>query len=334
MRLGFTRVIASIDFKAFKILREARIELAPFNLVIGPNGSGKTSVIEAIRRLRSLAALPVTTEPPPEGSRIARLTFGFSPPHAGISVQLACKPDLECDGIRLEGSEQALTGWPALAARLHTIRFHALDHTAMARPSSLDAPARLSEDGSNLAAAMYALKVSDPAVFESISGEFRRILPEFSTIETVASGDYIKLEFGFVGEDHRIGAGDLSQGTIALLGVLFLSAASPRPAMLCIEEIDRGLHPRVLREARDALYRLSHPAEGEAVCQVLATTHSPYLLDLFRDQLEEVIVAEKAGARASFRRLSDLADVKDLLADASLGDLWFSGVLGGVPEEE
>jgi len=327
-------VIAALHFKAFKILRKARIELAPFNLVIGPNGSGKTSVIEAIRRLHSLAALPAATEPLPEGSRVARLTFQFSPPHAGISVRLACKPDLECDGLRLDGSEQALAGWPALAARLHAIRFHALDHTAMARPSTLDAPARLAENGANLAAAMHALKGSDPEAFESVVREFRRILPEFSLIETVATGDSIRLEFGLVGEEHRIGAGDLSQGTIALLGVLFLVAASPRPSMLCIEEIDRGLHPRVLREARDALYRLSHPDERLPMCQVLATTHSPYLLDLFRDQLDEVIVAEKSGSSASFRKMSDIADLRDLLADASLGDLWFSGVLGGVPEEE
>jgi predicted ATPase len=108
----------------------------------------------------------------------------------------------------------------------------------------------------------------------------------------------------------------------------------PRPAVLCIEEIDRGLHPRVLREARDALYRLSHPVDGSPVCQVLATTHSPYLLDLVRDQPEEVIIAEKSGARASFRRLSEIPDLKDLLSEASLGDLWFTGVLGGVPDEE
>lgn len=327
-------MIAAIDFKAFKILREARIELAPFNLVIGPNGSGKTSVIEAIRRLRALAVLPVASQPPPVGPRVARLTFQFAPPHAGISVQLACKPDLECDGIRLDGSEQALAGWPALAARLHAIRFHALDHAAMARPSAVDAPARLAENGSNLAAAMHALRRSHPEEFESIGSEFRRVLPEFSHIETISEGDSVRLEFGLVGEDHRIGAADLSQGTIALLGVLFLAAASPRPSMLCIEEIDRGLHPRVLREARDALYRLSHPGKGEVSCQVLATTHSPYLLDLFRDQLDEVIVAEKSGASASFRKMSDIADLRELLADASLGDLWFSGVLGGVPEEE
>ena len=52
-------VIASIAFHRFKALRQTRIELQPFNLIIGPNGSGKTSLIESILTLRRLAALPL-----------------------------------------------------------------------------------------------------------------------------------------------------------------------------------------------------------------------------------------------------------------------------------
>ena len=51
-------MIASIAFRKFKALRQTRVELSPFNLFIGPNGSGKTSLIEALLRLRTLVALP------------------------------------------------------------------------------------------------------------------------------------------------------------------------------------------------------------------------------------------------------------------------------------
>lgn len=327
-------MIAAIDFKDFKILRQARIELGPFNLIIGPNGSGKTSVIEAIQRLRTLAALPVSSIGEPDAPRSARLGFSFTPPHGELAVILACTPDLVCDGLRLEGTEEAIARWPEVAARIRSMRSHAFDPAAMARPCRADAPAELAADGANLAAAVHAFAHADPSAFQDVVGEFIRIQSEFSSINPVRDGANLALEFAIRGESHRISAADLSQGTLALLGILFLSFAHPRPAILCIEEIDRGLHPRVLREARDSLYRLSHPQDGAAPCQVLATTHSPYLLDLFRDQLEEVIVAEKVGARASFQRLSDRADIGKLLEDANLGDLWFSGVLGGVPDEE
>ena len=327
-------MISEIEFRAFKILQKAEIALTPFNLVIGANGSGKTSVIEAIRRLRTLSALPTLPGAGAEAHSGSRLSFRFNPPHEGITVVLACTPDLECDALRVSGSEAALAGWNDLASRLRAVRFHTLDHSVMAKSCDAEAPAELAEDGGNIAAALHALQSNRPQEFEAIAAEFMRILPEFSGIHPVKEGERIALEFGLRGEERRIRASRISQGTLALLGILFLATATPRPAMLCIEEIDRGLHPRALREARDALYRLSHPEGGEAACQVLATTHSPYLLDLFRDQPEEVVIAEKTGSRASFRRLSDVGDLQALLGEASLGDLWFSGVLGGVPDEE
>jgi hypothetical protein len=87
---------------------------------------------------------------------------------------------------------------------------------------------------------------------------------------------------------------------------------------------------------RDALYRLCYPADSgqhrEAV-QIVATTHSPFFLDLFREHPEEIVIASKKGRSATFARLSDRPDARELLAEGSLGDIWFSGILGGVPEE-
>ena len=65
---------------------------------------------------------------------------------------------------------------------------------------------------------------------------------------------------------------------------------------------------------------------------MVATTHSPYLLDQFRDHPDEVIVASKHGSEASLERLSDRTDLVELMRDTHLGDLWYSGILGGVPE--
>jgi predicted ATPase len=132
-------------------------------------------------------------------------------------------------------------------------------------------------------------------------------------------------------------AGNLSQGTLYLLAMLALVFDPEPPAIVCIEEIDRGIHPRMLREMRDLLYRLSYPHDAgvmRAPTQVIATTHSPYLLDLFRDHPEEVIITEKHGSAATFTRLEDCADLDNVLSSGSLGDLWFSGVIGGVPEEK
>jgi hypothetical protein len=60
-------------------------------------------------------------------------------------------------------------------------------------------------------------------------------------------------------------------------------------------------------------------------------THNPYFLDLFRDHPDEIVIAEKVGLEAKFSRLSDRADLEEILADAPLSEVWYSGVLGGVP---
>ena len=135
---------------------------------------------------------------------------------------------------------------------------------------------------------------------------------------------------------HFVPAENLSQGTLYLLAILTLAFAPQSPAVVCLEEADRGMHPRSLREVRDTLYRLSYPKEtgmDRDPVQVITTTHSPYLLDQFREHPDEVVLASKHGTAAKFERLSDRADIMDLMKEAHLGDLWYSGILGGVPEE-
>ncbi len=65
--------------------------------------------------------------------------------------------------------------------------------------------------------------------------------------------------------------------------------------------------------------------------QVLVTSHSPYFLDLFREHPEEVVLAEKEGLNVRFTRLADHADLEEIVGDAPLSEVWYSGILGGVP---
>ena len=117
------------------------------------------------------------------------------------------------------------------------------------------------------------------------------------------------------------------------MALLTLSHLPEPPALIGLEEPDRGIHPRLLRDVRDALYRLAYPApedERDPV-QVVVTTHSPSMLDLFRDHPEEIVIAQRTNGEAMFERLADREDLSELTSGVHLGDLWYSGVLGGVP---
>ena len=328
-------MIASIAFRNFKALRDTRVALAPFNLVIGPNGSGKSSLIEALQRLRTLSQLPVSeTLGAGQKPGAAEMEFAFTAPHAGIVARLGCVSELVCDTLQLEPANAP--GWPELRARLGTIRSYVLDPEEMARPSQRGDDEELVTHGGNLAGVLGQLRRVAPVAFSALTAELLRILPEFQALELSERADG-STEFGLALEAGGfVPAAELSQGMLYLIAVLALAFDPAPPSVLCIEEVDRGVHPRTLREVRDALYRLSHPqsfGSDRAPVQVVVTSHSPYFIDLFRDHPEEIIVSHKRGRAAHFQRLTDRPDLPELLREGSLGDMWFSGILGGVPEE-
>jgi predicted ATPase len=327
-------VIASIAFRRFKALRHTHLALTPFNLVIGPNGSGKTSLIEAILRLRRLAEMPVSELPFGQAFAGPEIEFRFDEPAAGIGVKLGCESDLVCDTLRIQPADAP--GWPDLRRELASIRGYVLDHAAMARRSDRADGRELASDGANLAAVLAHLRRAAPRAFAEYGAELLRLLPEFCGLE-IEEAPGGQVEFGLrLAEGSFVPADELSQGTLYLLAVLALAFDPDPPRVLCIEEVDRGIHPRMLREIRDALYRLSHPAASDGdrrPVQIITTTHSPYFIDLFRDHPEEVVISQKVGRAARFERLIDRPDLPELLREGSLGDMWFSGILGGIPEE-
>jgi predicted ATPase len=339
-------VIASVAFRNFRALRSTSLALAPFNLVIGPNGSGKTSLIQALLRLRALAKLPPavgTTREERKGGPAAEamagkpeIVFQFSPPHEAITARMSCVSDYVCDLLQITPADAP--GWPALRDEVAQIRSYLLDHYAMAEPAARTNSTKLASNGGNLAAVLAQLRTTAPGSFAGLVAEAVRIMPEFSAVELGEREDSAcELALRLAEGGELVTAENLAQGALYLLAVLALSFDPAPPALLCIEEIDRGIHPRLLREMRDALYRLSHPAAfglAQRPVQIIATTHSPYMLDLFREHPGEIVLAHKRGREARFERLADRADLAELLREGSLGDMWFSGILGGVPEEQ
>ncbi|MET0262133.1 MAG: AAA family ATPase [Rariglobus sp.] len=335
-------MIASVAFRNFKALRSTSLSLSPFNLVIGPNGSGKTSLIQAILRLRALAKLPlaetsIETERSAEG---AEITFKFSAPHDGLEAVLSCVSDSVCDLLQVVPltTGEGVDDWTGLRARLLSTRSYLFDHYAIAAPALLKDGAELASNGGNLAAVLASRRETHPEDYARFTAELVRLLPEYDELDLNVRPDHtVELRLRLIDGNELITAENLSQGTLYSLAMLALAFDPTPPAVVCIEEVDRGVHPRMLREIRDTLYRLSYPKETGSQrepVQVIATTHSPYLLDLFRDHPEEVVITEKHGAAARFTRLDQRADLAGTLSSGSLGDLWFSGVIGGVPEDK
>lgn len=249
---------------------------------------------------------------------------------------MSCSSDFVCDLLKVRSPSPEL--WERAKKDILRIRSYLFDHYAMGAPAAREAGGELAGNGANLAAVLARWKREKPETFDRLENEFCRMLVEFGGLEVVEAGDgQVSFAGRLNGQDEKVTAENMSQGTLYTLGLLVLAFEPRPPTMVCVEEIDRGIHPRLLRDVRDALYRLSHPesyGEKREPVQIVTTTHSPYLLDLFKDHPEEVVIAQKDGREAHFERLVDRPDYQDLLSEGPLGDLWFSGILGGVPREK
>jgi predicted ATPase len=219
---------------------------------------------------------------------------------------------------------------------LARVRVYALEPRKMIEPVTLQQNMELAPDGQNLAGALTSLRDKDDESYALLKLELQKWLPEFSAIrlDTDNSG---RRTFGLLRADSKdlVPSKDLSDGTLIALALLTIAYSPNPPSLVCLEEPDRGLHPRLLRSVRDALYRLSYPEQFGLTrdpVQVIATTHSPHFLDLFKDHPEDIIIAEKlSDGTASFRSLTEDTDLIEAIGDAPLGEAWYSGVLGGVP---
>jgi predicted ATPase len=332
-------MIGRIRFKNFRALRKAELLLSRLTLIVGPNGSGKST---------ALMALEATTRP----GQIHKEQLCSVESHAGpVEVNLDGAESLKgilatcvwntshSGGQRNYRSTSIGQRDPyAMESFLRGLRQFSLDAVQIASPVTLQPNMELQPSGAGLSGVLDRLRDQFPERFEALNEEFGRWLPEFDHIgfDTPSPGQRSLLLRTREG-GHLIPAADLSQGTLIALAILTLAYLPKPPTMVCLEEPDRGLHPRLLREVRDAMYRLAYPekfGEQREPVQVIATTHSPYLLDLFRDHPEEIVIAEKHGLDATFQRLSDRPDFQEIIGESHLGEVWYSGVLGGVPASQ
>jgi predicted ATPase len=335
------RMLQAIHFKNVKALRDTALPLGRFTLLLGPNGSGKSTVLQTLKYLST---------PSTPGAR-SLLSVGADP-SAEVSVVVDTDPK-EAFGITefaVQWGANGQTKWAfstsagpvrgdaessQLTAKLSTLRVYSLDGTAIIQAVQLQPQMELGSNGSGLAGVLEKLRDEEPERFEALNKETSHWLPEYDRIllDTPQAGQKAFLMRTQVGR-HKIPAGRLSQGTVLALAMLTLAYLPNPPALIGLEEPDRGLHPRLLRDLRDALYRLSHPescGESRPPVQVIVTTHSPYMLDLYRDHPEEVVLAEKQGLDVRFKRLADMPHFEEILGDAPLSEVWYSGILGGVP---
>jgi predicted ATPase len=113
----------------------------------------------------------------------------------------------------------------------------------------------------------------------------------------------------------------LSGGTLRLLAILAALRHPIPPPVLFIEELENGLDPRAL----GFLVEEIRYATEAGTTQVIATTHSPYLLDKL--SLEHIVTVEREGGGPPvFRRPAENEHLKQWADRFAPGSLYTMGL--------
>lgn len=217
--------------------------------------------------------------------------------------------------------------FPAVMALGNLIEnWHISDfHISKARPEQEAGYAEhLSREGENLSLVIEYLFNNKRATFDKILSLLKMRVPGINHVESKTTEEgrvLLKFQDGTF-EDPFL-ARYVSDGTIKMLAYLtLLYDPNPHP-LLCVEEPENQLYPKLLWELAEEFR--SYANRGG---QVFVSTHSPDFLNAAR--LEEVFWLVKKDGYTQVRRAKDNKQLASYMADGDqMGYLWEQGFFEG-----
>lgn len=229
------------------------------------------------------------------------------------------RPELYDAMIRLQGLLGAYAVWR-------------LNVAAMDQPGSVARVAALQPSGAGAPALLDHLRDRYPDRYESLQQDIRRCAPEIDRVVAEATDTPGTKEIVFYeGSERAIRCAQASEGLKFLLYVVLLVHSPTRSPILGLEEVEHGMHPARIADVVGFLRRLTSPPHGP---QLILTSHSPLVVDQFRDNPQDVVVVERNDdGNTTCTSLGErFLELPEAGRETALGDLWYSGVLGGTPK--
>lgn len=365
----------------YKALRDATLELTPVHLLIGPNDSGKTSLLEAVAALCRSVDHPLSQAF--AGSWEGRSLVWKGNPDVPVSLRAAIQSgemELEyhlscqfastgrqvhvCQEEAVRGSDildlrgqsghasrvlrtavqnEAASDEITCAARLVHDALAGV-HTYRWTPSFLGLPVapdskrrfRMDPSGFGLALCLDDILGFDRERFIRLETRFKEIFPHIESVKLIpepafrappddplqipflqrAEGKGIWLQFVTGGE--LVPASQVSDGILLILAYLTALYLPEPPRVILVEEPENGIHPGRLN---DVLAILRDLVREQSHTQLILTTHSPYVVDLFAPEDVTLCRRENDGS-VSAHRLSESKTVREQLDVFTLGEIW------------
>ena len=176
---------------------------------------------------------------------------------------------------------------------------------------------RLAKDGANIAEFLLDIRALKAGAFDGIVETLRTVLPYAADVQPAVTSElertvYLQLTEG----DFKVPGWLLSSGTLRILALLALLRHPTPPPLIAVEEIENGLDPRTVH----LLIEEIRVAVESGRTQVVATTHSPYLLDLL--PLSSLVLVDRVEGELRFTRPADSEEVQEWAKSFAPGQLY------------
>lgn len=333
-------------FVNYKVLGDVTIELGKLTVLVGANASGKSTILDALFR----GSLLTTRKPasvfdgPNDLTRVRRrgaaegVRLAF---HDQEHARFEFAPDGPADVIATTFSYQigkqkrqapTLLGTP-LHRHFGGAALLRLDARQLSRPTySPELQPYLRHDGLYLPSVLSYLAAEDPERLVRILDGVREVIPQVRQVRMPREeiwrrdaypgsppmiGNRLEVLFGETGWTP---ADQLSEGTLLTLGLhTILSRARP-PRLLLFDDVDRALHPNAQRRLIQQLKALA-----STDCQIVCSTHSPYVLEALDASQVRVVQVDAAG-QCHVSALTTHPEWKEWASHMNAGEFWqFAG---------
>jgi predicted ATPase len=377
-------MITQFRVQNFKALRDVTLDLTPIHVLIGPNDSGKTSILQAIAALsRSVDfRLNQAFSGAWDGHELVwrhtdepiRFTARVDVGESSVEYSLACQFPREGSDVLVhadtfdsssiqslelsnpgrretyffrqyhdrprgpEVPEEVQPSVNSVGVALRGVHRYRWTPSMLALPVAID-PTResqLEESGFGLAQLLDEIMNFDRKSFAELERRFFAIFNQYDAIRLLITGKaFNATASGYSGtlklndaagkkivlrrtDGTEIAANQLSDGTLIVLAYLAILYSPKAPSFLLIEEPENGIHPRRLREI---IMILRDVAAERQKTQIILTTHSSYVVDLFAPE-EVTICRMKENGEIGVRRLSENPLVDKQKGIFTLGEIW------------
>ena len=368
-------MLTSLRIQNFRSIRDASVKLGQVNLFIGPNNSGKSNFLKGINFISQLIAGQQISEEefdqlttrssravsPDEHqfqSIQADFTFNsispFLIPQSEILLRRG-KELIRADSNKFEDEQaynafknsMSVTEQQKLVDETRTLIKILLANSVIYKPDpsklAITYPLafvdRIDASGQNISNFLFNLSQNHEHLYLQLRKDFKNCVGSLTRVATPAdpfSANLIKLKF-FDDKGNFYSADEVSEGVLYFLALLCIIHQPDPPKLLLLEEPEKGIHPRRIKEVMDFIFELAELRD----IQIILTSHSPYVVDHFADIPECISVFDRENGETVIRNAGDIiTETNEKLATEgrkpirytdSLGEHWVSGFLGGVP---